>query len=165
MAVHVAQRAFRFSPEQLFDLVIDVERYPAFVPWWTAARVVRREASAYMTDQVVSLKVVRQRFTSRTTFCRPDWIEVRAADGLFRAFLLRWEFRRADDDCAIDLKVEFQFRSRRLSKIAEMLTSESVKVLMHSFEHEAHRRYHRGDGAHRADLKTAPIVASHGAAS
>ncbi len=166
MAVHVAQRAFRFTPEQLFDLVVDVERYPAFVPWWEAARVVRREADAYMTDQVVSLKVIRQRFTSRTTFRRPDWIEVRAADGLFKAFLLRWEFQRAGtDDCAVDLTVEFQFKSRRLSKIAEVITGESVKVLMHSFEHEAERRYHGDGAAHAPGLATAPVIAPHGAAT
>lgn len=158
MALHVAQRAFRFTPEQLFELVVDVEHYPSFVPWWEAARIIRREPNAYMTDQVVSLKVIRQRFTSRTSFQRPDWVEVRAADGLFRAFFLRWEFRRVDGgDCAVDLTVDFQFRSQRLSKIAAMISGEAIKLLMHSFEHEAHRRYHP------AGLEPVSILAPDGA--
>ena len=111
-----------------------------------------------MTDQVVSLKVIRQRFTSRTSFQRPDWVEVRAADGLFRAFFLRWEFRRVDGgDCAVDLTVDFQFRSQRLSKIAAMISGEAIKLLMHSFEHEAHRRYHP------AGLEPVSILAPDGA--
>ena len=28
-----------FSPEQMFDLVIDVERYPEFLPWVAAAEL------------------------------------------------------------------------------------------------------------------------------
>ncbi len=154
MALHVVDRAFRLSPGQLFDLVLDVESYPRFVPWWEAARVIRREPppapdrpGAYETEQVVSLKVVRQRFVSRTTYLRPDWIEVRAADGLFRAFLLRWAFRPVGDgDCEVDLAVDFQFRSRHLARFASVLSGEAVRMLMHAFEHEAERRYHAAGG-------------------
>jgi len=28
-----------FSPEQMFDLVIDVERYPEFLPWVASAEL------------------------------------------------------------------------------------------------------------------------------
>ena len=154
MGLHVVDRAFRLTPDQLFDMVLDVESYPRFVPWWEAARVVKREPppapgqpGAYETEQVVSLKVMRQRFRSRTSYVRPDWIEVRAADGLFKAFLLRWRFRPiGDGDCEVDLAVDFQFRSRHLSKVASVLSGEAVKMLMHAFEHEAERRYHAGDG-------------------
>lgn len=164
MALYVVDRAFRLTPDQLFDLVLDVESYPRFVPWWEAARVVKREPppapdapGLYETDQVVSLKVVRQRFRSRTTFVRPDWIEVRAADGLFKAFLLRWCFRPlGDQDCEIDLAVDFQFRSRHLSRFASALSGEAVKMLIHAFEHEAERRYHAGDGGALRSLSAAP---------
>lgn len=168
MGLHVVDRAFRYTPEQLFDLVVDVEQYPRFVPWWEAARVVKREPAAaggepgaYETEQVVSLKVVRQRFRSRTTFVRPDWVEVRAADGLFKAFLLRWAFRPiGDGDCEVDLAVDFQFRSRRLARFAGILSGEAVRMLMHAFEREAVRRYRPpGDDAAPA---AAPLAAGGG---
>ena len=41
MAIHEIQRSalVTFTPEQMFDLVVDVERYPEFLPWVGGAEV------------------------------------------------------------------------------------------------------------------------------
>ncbi|MEE3049067.1 MAG: SRPBCC family protein, partial [Pseudomonadota bacterium] len=33
MPTHAERRVLPFSPDQLFDLVADIERYPDFLPW------------------------------------------------------------------------------------------------------------------------------------
>ncbi|HAQ00041.1 MAG TPA: ubiquinone-binding protein, partial [Rhodospirillum rubrum] len=75
MSVHHAERFLPFSDLQMFTLVADVERYPQFVPWWIAARVIDSrpapagdgpDAKIYRTDQVIGMGPVRLRFTSRT---------------------------------------------------------------------------------------------------
>ena len=38
MAVHRVTRYLPYTPEQLADLVADVQAYPRFVPWVTAMR-------------------------------------------------------------------------------------------------------------------------------
>ena len=48
-----------YSPEQLFDLAADVERYPEFLPWWVAARVRKREGNVYYTDQIIAIAMIR----------------------------------------------------------------------------------------------------------
>jgi coenzyme Q-binding protein COQ10 len=42
---HAEQRVLCYTPEQLYRLVADVERYPEFLPWCLAARV-RKRANA-----------------------------------------------------------------------------------------------------------------------
>lgn len=49
-----AERCLPYSPEQLFDLVADVERYPEFLRWWISARVWRRRVDTYYTRCWVS---------------------------------------------------------------------------------------------------------------
>ncbi|MGH7211097.1 MAG: SRPBCC family protein, partial [Acetobacteraceae bacterium] len=39
MPTHAEHQRVPYSPEQLFDLVADVGRYPEFLPWCVAARV------------------------------------------------------------------------------------------------------------------------------
>ena len=39
MPTHAEKRILRYTPEQLFDLVADVRRYPEFLPWCVGARV------------------------------------------------------------------------------------------------------------------------------
>ena len=40
-----AHCALTYSPEQLFDLAADLERYPEFLPGWIAARVRNNQKS------------------------------------------------------------------------------------------------------------------------
>ena len=44
MPTHAEQRVLPYTPEQLFDLVADIERYPEFLPWCVGARIRKREA-------------------------------------------------------------------------------------------------------------------------
>ena len=39
MPTHAEQRTLPYSAEQLYALVADIERYPEFLPWCSAARV------------------------------------------------------------------------------------------------------------------------------
>ena len=50
MPTHAEQRHSPFSPDQLFDLVADVERYPEFLPWCVAARIRRRDGNTIWAD-------------------------------------------------------------------------------------------------------------------
>ena len=44
VSIHRERRLMPYPADQLFDLVADVESYPKFLPWCTAARVISREA-------------------------------------------------------------------------------------------------------------------------
>ena len=38
MITHSEQRLLGYRPEQMYDLVADIERYPEFLPWCIGAR-------------------------------------------------------------------------------------------------------------------------------
>src|SRR5699024_11114652 len=65
MPTHAERRRLPYRPEQLYDLVADVERYPAFLPWCLGARIKRREGNTLIADLVIGFKMIRERFTSR----------------------------------------------------------------------------------------------------
>ena len=56
MANHRECRAIAQSPESLFDIVADVERYPEFLPLVSSARIVNRHENASETEQSLSLE-------------------------------------------------------------------------------------------------------------
>src|SRR5690625_6737870 len=65
MPTHAERRRLPYRPEQLYDLVADVERYPEFLPWCLGARIKRREGNTLIADLVIGFKMIRERFTSR----------------------------------------------------------------------------------------------------
>ena len=110
MTTHAETRKLPYSADQMYDLVADVARYPAFLPWVAAARVreVRDEPGAdrqvMLADLVISFKVFRERFGSRVTL-HPEAkaIDTEYIDGPFHHMVSTWRFRDLDEGgCEVD---------------------------------------------------------------
>ena len=43
MPTHAEKRVLPHTREQMFDLVIDIEKYPEFLPWCVATRIRQRD--------------------------------------------------------------------------------------------------------------------------
>ena len=144
MPTHAEQRLLPYQPQQLFDLVADVERYPEFLPWCKAARVRQRESEErqIVADLVVGFKMVRERFTSRVDL-EPEErvIRVQYVDGPFRYLNNTWQFIEHADGCMIDFYVDFEFRSRVLQTMLQPLFNEAVRRMVAAFEGRAKELY------------------------
>jgi coenzyme Q-binding protein COQ10 len=142
MPTHAERRLLPYAPEQLFDLVADVERYPEFLPWCLAARVRERRGNVITADLLIGFKMVRERFTSRVELDRPQRIDVSYSDGPFRYLNNHWDFiAQPGGHCVIDFYVDFEFRSRMLQKIIATLFNEAVKRMVGAFEGRARQLY------------------------
>src|SRR5271169_2564693 len=84
MAKYAEQRLLPYTPEQLFTLVADIERYPEFLPWCIGARIRERHDDRIKADLAIGFKMYRERFTSEVTLAPPGRIHVAYSDGPFR---------------------------------------------------------------------------------
>ncbi|HTZ77752.1 MAG TPA: type II toxin-antitoxin system RatA family toxin [Stellaceae bacterium] len=142
MPTHAEQRRLPYSAKQLFDLVADVERYPEFLPWCVGARIRERTEKLLVADLLIGFRMVRERFTSRVVLSPPDRIDVAYSEGPFRYLTNHWVFiPQPDGGCLIDFFVDFEFRSRFLQKIIEVLFNEAVKRMVSAFETRARQLY------------------------
>lgn len=142
MPRHEEKRVVPFRPDQIFDLVADVERYPEFLPWCVGARIRSRQPALVVADLVIGYKMVRERFTSRVALDRDDLkIDVAYADGPFRYLENHWTFREHPAGCEIDFFVEFEFKSRLLQGIITVVFNEAVRRMVAAFEARAHALY------------------------
>lgn len=146
MTIHCEQRVIPFRPDQIFDLVADVKRYPEFLPWCVGARIRSSNGELIVADLMIGYKLVRERFTSKVALDRNDGrIAVEYADGPFKYLDNHWIFRDHPEGCLVDFHVDFEFRSAMLQKIISVLFSEAVKRMVAAFEARAHALY--GDKA------------------
>ncbi len=153
MPTHAEKRFLPYTPEQLFDLVADVERYPDFLPWCVGARIRSREGDTIRADLVIGYKVFRERFASKVVLDRPRRIDVAYSDGPFRYLANHWLFEPKDGGCEIDFFVDFEFRSRLMRRMIGVLFNEAVRRMVASFEARANALY--GNGRKRASPGTA----------
>jgi coenzyme Q-binding protein COQ10 len=141
MPTHAEQRVLPYTPEQLFALVADIERYPEFLPWCVGARIKERRADLIVADLIIGFRMFRERFTSRVSLDRPRRIDVAYADGPFRYLNNHWVFEKVPGGCRIDFFVDFEFKSRLLQKVIELLFGEAVRRMVGAFEKRARDLY------------------------
>ena len=142
MPTHTEKRVMPYTPQQLFDLVADIERYPEFLPWCVAARICERNEDRLVSEMVIGFKMFRERFTSRVKL-DPDGrrIDVAYAEGPFKYLTNYWIFEEHPQGCTVDFYVEFEFRSKLLQKLIEALFHEAVRRMVHAFEIRARALY------------------------
>lgn len=95
MPTHRERRHLPYTARRLFELVADVEKYPEFIEWFVAVRILRREGNILSVDQVVRFKGLRTRFTTRAVLDAPRRIEITSEEPPFRHFDHLWTFSLA----------------------------------------------------------------------
>lgn len=96
MPRYTENRVLPYTPEQVFDLVADAERYQDFVPGWLAALILKRTADGVEVDQVMGFGASRLEFTSHATFKRPDELHITSHGAPFRSLGIHWSFTPAE---------------------------------------------------------------------
>src|SRR6201984_3772457 len=92
MPTHAERRVLPYTPEQLFALGADVERYPEFLPWCVGARIRERRPDLIVADLIIGFRMFRERFTSRVRLDPPRRIDVEYTQGPFRYLNNHWVF-------------------------------------------------------------------------
>ncbi len=142
MPTYAEKRRLPYTPEQLYELVAGVDRYPEFLPWCKAARITRREGDVFWADLVIAFKVFRERFTSKVTLIPKTGVDVAYINGPFRYLNNHWRFLPAPEGgCVVDFYVDFEFRSKMLQKLIGLLFDQAVQRMVAAFEARAKQLY------------------------
>ena len=146
MPTHAEKRLSPHTPEQLYQLVADVERYPEFLPWCLGVRVRKREfvdgeGDMVLADMVIGFKVFRERFTSKVVAKQPNRIDVTYTDGPFKYLNNHWVFNAVEGGTEIDFFVDFEFRAKILEKAIGVVFNEAVQKMVNAFETRATKIY------------------------
>ena len=148
------ERRVRHRPEQMFDLVADIESYPQFVPLCTATRVRNRRPDAHgretlLSEMSVGYKVIRETFTTRVVLDKPRLrILVEYIDGPFRHLENVWTFREEGDPnrSIVTFFIDYEFRSRALGALMGSMFDAAFRKFSQAFEERANKIY-SGKGA------------------
>ena len=143
MPTHAEKRHLPYRPEQLFDLVADIERYPEFLPWCVGARIRNRTEREIVADLMIGFRLIRERFTSRVTLNREGRrIDVTYTEGPFRYLNNHWIFEPdGQGGTFLDFYVDFEFRSIVLQKVIGVVFNEAVRRMVGAFETRAKHLY------------------------
>jgi coenzyme Q-binding protein COQ10 len=144
---HQVTRTLPYSPEQLFNLVGDVEKYPDFVPWISSLRTWNPRQLGEGVDTVdaeasVGFAFLTERFSTRVTrnAVRRE-IAVDLLSGPFRKLENRWRFHPDPAGTRVEFEIDFLFKSRLLEALLAANFHHAVGRLMACFDARAKALY------------------------
>ena len=146
MHTYTETRILPHTPEQLFSLVVDIEKYPEFLPWCRGARIVSREGGAFLGELVISFSHLTERYTSRVTPTPPSkegegHIDVTLVSGPFKHLNNHWRFVPHPDGCEIHLDLDFEFKSKLLDKMLGGMFGKACEKMVGAFTARAEALY------------------------
>jgi coenzyme Q-binding protein COQ10 len=158
---HHVSKLLPYTPEQLFQLVGDVDAYPDFVPWINAMRTWNPRSLSEGVDAVdaeagVGFSFLKERFSTRVRRdARNRQIDVSLISGPFKKLDNRWRFLDAGHGCTrVEFDIDFAFKSRLLEALLTANFGHAVDKLMTCFEARAKSLY----GAEPTRAEAAPSV-------
>lgn len=148
MPSHRETQILPYSPRQMFELVADVEKYPQFLPWCRAARVLENEPGSMLAELIIAFKHLSERYTSRVLLQPPAGehaacaIKVNMTEGPFHHLVNEWDFiPTASGGTQINFFIDFEFRSKFLGALIGGLFNDATEKMMSAFRVRAENLY------------------------
>ncbi|WP_313526862.1 type II toxin-antitoxin system RatA family toxin [Shinella sp.] len=141
------RRPVPHSPEQMYALVADVERYPEFLPLCEALSVRSRKErdgkELLVADMTVGYKAIRETFTTQVLLNGAERaIDVKYIDGPFRYLDNRWRFEPVPDGgCSVHFFIDYEFKSRILGALMGSMFDRAFRMFTDAFEKRADAIY------------------------
>jgi ribosome-associated toxin RatA of RatAB toxin-antitoxin module len=131
-----------FTPEQMYDLVEQPERYPEFLPWCGKAHVDFRDEKTTRATLQINYHGVKQSFSTENANERPFVIDIRLVSGPFRRLHGTWRFiPLGDAACKIDFRIEYEFSSKVLERLVGPVFNHIANTFVDAFTRRAEQLY------------------------
>ncbi|MCG5535343.1 type II toxin-antitoxin system RatA family toxin [Ectothiorhodospira mobilis] len=136
------QAVVPYTPQEMFDLVNDVESYPRFLPGCRSAAVLERGDDEVKASVELAKGAVRKSFTTRNRLQRHKMIEMRLVEGPFRQLEGFWRFDVLEDGrTRVALDLDFEFSSRLVRAVVGPVFHQVANSLVESFVRRAREVY------------------------
>ena len=118
----------------MFSLINDIERYPEFVPWCTAARVESRGDKEVVATLNIKRGPLRAEFTTRNLLEPDRRVLMQFVSGPFRVLEGLWTLTPLGDlGCRIELEMRFEFANRVTGTLFEPVFEDTAGSLVDAF--------------------------------
>lgn len=130
-----------YSSRQMYDLAVDMDRYPEFLPWCAKARKYDVTETSFRSEMTFALKGLRETFHTIDHIEPGRRITISNESGPFRHLESEWLFTDVPGGSRIDFHIEFRFKNRLLDLTLGPLFGEATRKMVSAFEQRARAIY------------------------
>lgn len=143
MPEYKTKKVLGYSPQQLFDMVLDVDRYEDFLPWCRRSEVIDhlKDQNKLYASVTAGYMIYSEMYVSKVTYERHNerhkWIKAEYIEGPFKNLKTTWQFDSViiDDQehCDLMFDVVFEFSASVLNTLANHVLDQISSTMVDAF--------------------------------
>lgn len=133
-------RLLPYQAELVRDIVLDIEKYPEFLPWCSKAKLLSKAETELTAELTINFKLFTESYKSRiiTTENKESFeINVEAISGPFKKLTNFWSIKKLNNDCEVNFSIDFECKSMILDSVIGTFFSMATNKMINAFETRA----------------------------
>ncbi len=132
--------------KQLAEMILDIEKYPEFVPWCIEGKIYDKNESVdlitFNGDLKVGKSILNETFSSHVTFYKEkDKIIVTNLDGPLKHLKNEWKFKEVNNATQLEFFIDFELKNPILNGIMKKSFELGLNKIAKAFEERAIKLY------------------------
>jgi len=134
-----------YTAQEMFDLVVDVDRYDEFLPWCDEATALERDEHGMTAEIGIAFAGIHQKFVTRNTHVPGREVHLKLVSGPFSTLDGHWTFtpvgEAGERACRIDLELEYGFKNAALAALVGPVFDKIAGTMVDAFVKRAEHVY------------------------
>ena len=132
--------------KDLIYMILDIEKYPEFVPWCINGKIYRKEDLNDMiemeADLTVGKKFLNQTYKSHVTFYKDkDKIIVSNIGGPLKHLKNQWHIKEINNQSEVSFEIDFEIKNIFFNMIMKKSFNQGLNKIADAFEERAMKLY------------------------
>ena len=132
--------------KDLIDMVLDIEKYPDFVPWCMEGKINEKKESddfiEIKADLKVGKKFINEIYSSLVLYSKnKDTITVANISGPLKHLKNEWKFKEVNKSTHLEFSIDFELKNTFLNMIMKNSFNFGLKKIANAFEKRANKLF------------------------
>ncbi len=128
--------------EQLIEMVLDIEKYPEFVPWCIQGKkyeiIENNDIINFNGDLKVGKSILNETFSSQVSYYKEkDKIIVTSLEGPLKHLKNEWNFKQINNATQLEFFIDFELKNPILNGIMKKSFEIGLNKIAKAFEERA----------------------------
>ena len=146
MSSATIKKIIHCKKKQLIEMVLDIEKYPEFVPWCIEGLVYDRNESSdliiFKGDLKVGKSILNETFSSHVSYYKEkDKIVVTNLEGPLKHLKNEWIFKEINNATQLEFFIDYELKNPILNSIIKKSFELGLNKIAKSFEERATKLY------------------------
>jgi coenzyme Q-binding protein COQ10 len=134
------------SKENLIKIVLDIEKYPEFVPWCLKGKIHsindRENKNEIIADLTIGKSFLNETYKSLVIYDKSlDYILVTNIEGPLKYLENKWYFKSIKNTTEVDFSINFELKSKILNLLIAKSFDIGIRKITDAFEQRAKKLF------------------------